>query len=63
VDRFCDRFLEYELFQIIDNKYFIKVNFAVWGHHLNQLLKRKTSEPIIVLGYKWVTKNICLTAN
>jgi len=33
VDRFWDRFLEYELFQVIDNKYFIKVNFAVWGRH------------------------------
>ena len=35
----------------------------MWGHHLNQWLKRKTSEPIIVLGYKWVTKNCGLAVN
>jgi hypothetical protein len=32
VDRFWDRFLKCGLIQLIDNKYFIKVNFAVWGH-------------------------------
>jgi len=32
-DRFQDRFLKYGLIQLIDNKYFIKVNFAVWVQH------------------------------
>ena len=36
VDRFQDRFLKYVLLLVSDNKYFIKGNFAVWGHHLNQ---------------------------
>ena len=57
MDRFWDRFLEYELSQVIDNKCFYQISFAVWGHHnINKL--RITAAGKFPAGFHMGSKNV-----